>query len=67
MIDALSIDDRTTALNLYMTGMVDWVTVPPAEVLRELLKQQAAAQRLQPGAAADDVLFSAQQHAAAAG
>ena len=25
-------------LNLYMTGMIDWVTVPPAEVLRELLK-----------------------------
>ena len=23
-----------------MTGMIDWVTVPPAEVLRELMKQQ---------------------------
>jgi oligopeptide transport system substrate-binding protein len=38
VIDALSVDNRSTALNLYMTGMVDWVTVPPAEVLRELLK-----------------------------
>jgi oligopeptide transport system substrate-binding protein len=40
IIDALSVDDRTTALNLYMTGMIDWVTVPPAEVLREFMKQQ---------------------------
>lgn len=39
VIDALSIDNRTTALNLYMTGMIDWVTVPPAEVLREFMKQ----------------------------
>jgi oligopeptide transport system substrate-binding protein len=39
LIDALSIDNRTTALNLYMTGMIDWVTVPPAEVLREFMKQ----------------------------
>ncbi len=40
IIDALSIDNRTTALNLYMTGMIDWVTVPPAEVLREFMKQE---------------------------
>jgi oligopeptide transport system substrate-binding protein len=40
VIDALSIDDRTTALNLYMTGMIDWCTVPPYEVLREFMKQQ---------------------------
>jgi oligopeptide transport system substrate-binding protein len=39
VIDALSIDNRTTSLNLYMTGMIDWVTVPPAEVLREFVKQ----------------------------
>ncbi|MEX2310406.1 MAG: peptide ABC transporter substrate-binding protein [Pirellulales bacterium] len=38
VIDALSVDARTTAFNLYETDMVDWVTVPPAEVLRELLK-----------------------------
>src|SRR5436190_5297065 len=35
-----SIDNRTTSLNLYMTGMIDWVTVPPAEVLREFMKQR---------------------------
>jgi oligopeptide transport system substrate-binding protein len=38
VIDALSVDNRSTALNLYMTGVADWVPVPPAEVLRELLK-----------------------------
>ena len=42
VVDALSVDNRTTALNLYMTGMVDWVTVPPAEVLRELLKDKSS-------------------------
>jgi oligopeptide transport system substrate-binding protein len=39
VIDALSVDNRTTALNLYMTGVTDWVPVPPAEVLREVLKR----------------------------
>lgn len=39
VVDALSVDNRTTALNLYMTGMTDWVPVPPAEVLREVLKR----------------------------
>ncbi len=39
IVDALSVEDRTTAFNLYMTGMVDWDTVPPAEVLREFMKQ----------------------------
>lgn len=38
VVDALSVDDRTTAVNLYMTGVADWVTVPPAEVMRQLLK-----------------------------
>ena len=66
VIDALSIDDRTTAFNLYMTGMIDWVTVPPAEVLREFMKQQPPPQRLESGAATHDLLLSAQQHAAAA-
>jgi oligopeptide transport system substrate-binding protein len=37
VIDALSIDDRTTAVNLYLTGKADWVTVPPPVVLREML------------------------------
>jgi len=48
VIDALSIDNRTTALNLYMTGMIDWVTVPPAEVLRELLKSNPPRNDLNP-------------------
>jgi oligopeptide transport system substrate-binding protein len=39
-VDALSIDNRTTALNLYMTSAIDWVTVPPAEVIREFLKER---------------------------
>jgi oligopeptide transport system substrate-binding protein len=48
IVDALSVDDRTTAFNLYMTGMVDWQTVPPAEVLRELLKAQPPRNDLNP-------------------
>ena len=48
VVDALSVDDRTTAFNLYMTGMVDWDTVPPAEVLRELLKEQPPRNDLNP-------------------
>ncbi len=43
-----SIDDRTTGLNMYMTGMVDWVTVPPAEVLRVLLKSNPPRNDLNP-------------------
>ncbi len=48
IVDAMSVDNRTTALNLYMTGMVDWVTVPPAEVLRELLKVKPPRNDLNP-------------------
>ncbi len=48
VIDALSIDNRTTALNLYMTGMIDWVTVPPPEVLREFLKDNPRRNDLNP-------------------
>jgi oligopeptide transport system substrate-binding protein len=48
VIDALSVDSRTTAFNLYETGMVDWVTVPPAEVLRELLHQEPPRNDLNP-------------------
>ena len=66
VIDALSIDDRTTALNLYMTGKVDWVTVPPPVVLRAMLAKDPPPQRLESGAAADDLLLPAQHDAAAA-
>jgi oligopeptide transport system substrate-binding protein len=48
VVDALSVDNRTTAYNLYTTGMVDWVTVPPAEVLRELLRSQPPRNDLNP-------------------
>jgi oligopeptide transport system substrate-binding protein len=48
VVDALSVDNRTTALNLYMTGMTDWVPVPPAEVLRELLKSDPPRNDLNP-------------------
>lgn len=37
VIDALSVDDRTTALNLFLTGMADWMTKPPTDVQRELI------------------------------
>ena len=47
-VDALSVDDRTTGLNMYMTGMVDWITVPPAEVLRILLKSKPPRNDLNP-------------------
>jgi oligopeptide transport system substrate-binding protein len=40
VVDALSIEDRTTNLNLYLTGQCDWVTQPPPNAVRELLKQQ---------------------------
>jgi oligopeptide transport system substrate-binding protein len=48
VVDALSVDNLTTSLNLYMTGMVDWVTVPPPEVLRELLKSDPPRNDLNP-------------------
>lgn len=48
IVDALSIDNRATALNLYMTGIADWVTVPPPEVLREMLKENPPRNDLNP-------------------
>jgi oligopeptide transport system substrate-binding protein len=40
VIDALSIDDRTTGLNLFLTGKCDWTTQPPPNAIRELLASQ---------------------------
>jgi oligopeptide transport system substrate-binding protein len=37
VIDALSIDDRHTGVNLYMTGKCDWVTQTPPNIVRQLL------------------------------
>lgn len=38
-IDALAVESLTTALNLYETGQVDWVTKVPPLIAREMLKQ----------------------------
>jgi oligopeptide transport system substrate-binding protein len=46
--DALSIDDRVTALNLYLTGSLDWVTQPPPSAIRELLKADPPRNDLNP-------------------
>ena len=48
VIDALSIDDRTTAVNLYLTGKADWVTVPPPVVIRQFLAQKPARNDMKP-------------------
>jgi oligopeptide transport system substrate-binding protein len=40
VIDALSIEDRTTGLNLFLTGKCDWTTQPPPNAIRELLAQR---------------------------
>ena len=39
VVDALSIDDRNTGLNLYLTDQCDWTTQPPPNAIRELLAQ----------------------------
>jgi oligopeptide transport system substrate-binding protein len=38
VIDALAINSQVTMFNLYETDKADWITDPPAIVLRELLK-----------------------------
>jgi oligopeptide transport system substrate-binding protein len=48
VVDALSIEDRVTAINLYLTGSVDWVTQPPPNAIRELLKQKPPRNDLNP-------------------
>jgi oligopeptide transport system substrate-binding protein len=48
VIDALSIDDRTTAVNLYLTGKADWVTVPPTVVIRERLNRNPPPNDMKP-------------------
>ena len=39
-VDVLAVSSDTTALNLYMTGKVDWILTVPATVVPELLKQE---------------------------
>ncbi len=38
-IDILPVEDSGTALNLYMTGMVDWITDVPNHVVRDLMSR----------------------------
>jgi oligopeptide transport system substrate-binding protein len=38
IIDALALTSQVTMFNLFETGKADWITDPPAIVLRELLK-----------------------------
>jgi oligopeptide transport system substrate-binding protein len=38
VIDALAVTSQVTTVNLFDTGKADWITNPPAIVLRELLK-----------------------------
>ncbi|EMI28771.1 peptide ABC transporter substrate-binding protein [Rhodopirellula europaea] len=39
-IDALSIESQNTALNMYETGELDWVTDPPVTLIEELKKRE---------------------------
>jgi len=48
VVDALAVESNSTALNLFMTGKVDWIqTVPPA-ALRIMLKQDPPRDDLNP-------------------
>jgi len=38
-VDVMAVDSETTALNLYMTGVLDWTPVVPTTIIPELLKQ----------------------------
>lgn len=38
-VDALAVESATTALNLYMTGKVDWIPTVPSTVVKDLLEQ----------------------------
>ncbi len=48
VVDALSIEDRTTALNLFMTGASDWSTQPPPVATRELRARRPPPNYLNP-------------------
>ena len=47
-IDALAIEQQTTAYNLFATGDLDWIVDPPPVVLRELLKSGEPLDNLNP-------------------
>jgi oligopeptide transport system substrate-binding protein len=48
VIDALAINSQVTMFNLFETGKADWITDPPAIVLRELLKPDKRRNDLNP-------------------
>jgi oligopeptide transport system substrate-binding protein len=48
VVDALAISSQVTMFNLYATGKADWITDPPAIVLRELLHAQPHRNDLNP-------------------
>lgn len=48
VIDALAITSQVTMYNLFATDKVDWITDPPAIVIRELLKTGAARDEFDP-------------------
>ncbi len=40
VVDALAVESATTALNLYLTGAVDWIPSVPPTVVQDLLAQE---------------------------
>jgi oligopeptide transport system substrate-binding protein len=48
VVDALSIEDRATGLNLFLTDQCDWTTQPPAAAVRELLLRDPPRNDLNP-------------------
>jgi oligopeptide transport system substrate-binding protein len=39
-VDALAVESRTTAFNLYLTGKVDWIPAPPPTIVKQLIEQK---------------------------
>jgi len=48
VVDALAVDSYTTGLNLFMTGMTDWIVTPPPAALRILLQEDPPRNDLNP-------------------
>ena len=48
VVDALAVDSYTTGLNLFMTGMADWIVTPPPAALRILLQADPPRNDLNP-------------------
>ncbi|QDV08262.1 Periplasmic oligopeptide-binding protein precursor [Planctomycetes bacterium Poly30] len=39
-VDALAVESYTTSLNMYLTGAAQWIDVPPANVIQELMPRE---------------------------